>query len=171
VTNIAIVRDYETLYIVDPNLNDEQIQAVIEKYSNLVKQEGGEVISAERWDKRRLAYEVAGRREGIYILMYFNAEPAVESELNRVMRISEDVMRHIIVRAEPSQVAEAKERKSKPAPKPVEAPAPEATAAETAAEPGPETAKAEAEAVAEEAALPEQAEEQAVEQAEEQASE
>ncbi|HOM71789.1 MAG TPA: 30S ribosomal protein S6 [Armatimonadota bacterium] len=121
-TKIAIVRDYETLYIVDPNLTDEQVQAVADKYKQITTQAGGEVLAVEKWDKRRLAYEVAGKREGIYILMYFRGSSNVAGELNRVMRISEDVMRHIIVRDEVGQAAAAVERASRPAQKPAEAP-------------------------------------------------
>jgi small subunit ribosomal protein S6 len=136
VTTIAIVRDYETLYIVDSNLTDEQLQTLTEKYRQIVTQAGGEVIATEKWDKRRLAYEVAGKREGIYILMYFRSETPVASELNRVMKISEDVMRHLIVRDELGQAAAAKERAERPAHKPAERPAPvvEAAPAETPAE-------------------------------------
>lgn len=71
---------------------------------------GGEVIIADKWDKRRLAYEIKDRREGIYVLMYFRAEPAVATELNRVMRISEDCIRHIIVLDEGGQAETAKEK-------------------------------------------------------------
>lgn len=81
-----------------------------------------------------MAYEVAKKREGIYVLMYFNGEPAVEAEVSRLMKINEDVMRYIIVRAEPGQVAAAKERASRPAaPKPIEVSEP-AVEAEVAAE-------------------------------------
>lgn len=113
---IAIVRTYETLYIVDPNLTDDQLQAIIEKYKNVVTNSGGEVIIADKWDKRRLAYEIKNRREGIYVLMYFKAEPAVASELDRVMRISEDCIRHIIVLDEGGQAETAREKLFKSVP-------------------------------------------------------
>lgn len=146
VTNIAIVRDYETLYIIDSNLTEEQVQAVTDKYSQVVTQNGGEILAVERWDRRRLAYEVAGKREGMYILMYFRSEATVASELDRLMKINEDVMRHLIVRDEEGQAAAAKERVSRPAPKPAERPV------EVAAEVAP--AEAEVEAPAEEVEAP-----------------
>ena len=102
------------------------------------------MIVVERWDKRRLAYEIADKREGQYILMYFSGEAKVASELNRLMRIGEDVIRHIIVRAEPGQSDAAKERVSRPRSEPVETPA-EAPAAEEA----PVEEEAEEEATAE----------------------
>lgn len=151
VNDIAVTRTYETLYIIDPNLTEEQVQAVTDKYSGIVTQTGGEIIAVERWDRRRLAYEVKGRREGMYILMYFHGEPAVAAEIDRVMKLSEDVFRHLITREENNQAEAAKERASRPAPPPVEvAPpaAPEAPAEEpeATAEVAEEAPEAEAEA-------------------------
>ena len=120
------IRNYETLYIVDSTLTDEQTDAIISKYSTLVTEQGGEVQAAGRWDRRRLAYEIKGRREGLYILMYFSGEPTVEKELDRVFRISEDVIRHIILRVEPERVDIS--RIEKPAPSPEQL-APERAAA------------------------------------------
>jgi small subunit ribosomal protein S6 len=121
VNEIGIVRTYETLYIVDPNLTDEQVQAVMDKYRGIVTSMGGEMIASERWDRRRLAYEVKGQREGIYILMYFNGEASVQAEIDRVMKISEDVFRHLITREENNQAEAAKERALRPAPAPAPA--------------------------------------------------
>ncbi|MHB9038109.1 MAG: 30S ribosomal protein S6 [Armatimonadota bacterium] len=98
------IRNYETLYIVDANLADDQINPIIAKYSTLVTDQGGEVQAHAKWDKRRLAYEIKGRREGTYILMYFTGEPAVEKELDRVFRISDEIIRHIILRVEPERI-------------------------------------------------------------------
>jgi small subunit ribosomal protein S6 len=169
VNRIAITRTYETLYIVDPNLTDEQLQAVISKYRGVITNMGGEVISAERWDKRRLAYEVKDFREGIYVLMYFSGEATVPFELDRVMKLSEDCIRHLITREENGQADMAKERASRPVAQP--APQPEAPAAvvETPAEapqeeaqPAPEAAEA---APAEEAEAPAEVAEEAAAEA------
>lgn len=140
-------RYYEVLYIVDPTLTEEQVEPIIAKYSQLITGQDSEVLAAGVWDKRRLTYEVKGHREGIYILMYFVAESAVSKELDRVMRISEDVMRHIITRTEPQYIDTAR-LLQKPAEETVEQPAAEA---EEAA-PEEVTAKASEEAPAEEAA-------------------
>jgi small subunit ribosomal protein S6 len=93
-----VVRPYEALYIVDPETSDEDMTTITEKYRNVVVEQGGEVEEINRWDRRRLAYEVMGRTEGIYVLMTFKAESGVETELGRVMRISDDVLRHLITR-------------------------------------------------------------------------
>lgn len=97
-------RYYESMYIVDANLTDEQVDSIIAKYSKLITDQGGELRAVGRWDKRRLAYEVMGRREGLYILMFFEAEAAVAKELDRIYRISDDVFRHLITRVEPQHV-------------------------------------------------------------------
>ena len=97
-------RNYESLFIVDTTLTDEQIDSIVTKYSTVVADQGGEVQAVGKWDKRRLAYEIKGRREGIYILMYFTGEATVFKELDRLFRISDDVLRHIIVRVEPQHI-------------------------------------------------------------------
>ena len=100
----ATNRIYECLYIIDSTLTDEQVESIVSKYSQVVADQGGELQAAGKWDKRRLAYEISGRREGIYILMYFNGEPAVAAELDRLFRITDEVFRHIIVRVEPEHI-------------------------------------------------------------------
>ncbi len=93
-----MVRPYEALYVVHPELQDEEITPISEKYKQVVESQDGEVESINRWEKRRLAYEVKGQREGIYVLMNFKGESKAAAELDRVFRISEDVLRHLIVR-------------------------------------------------------------------------
>ncbi|MHB0912176.1 MAG: 30S ribosomal protein S6 [Armatimonadota bacterium] len=93
-----MVRSYEALYIVHPELTDEQVESIMEKYKQVVVSQGGEVEEVNRWEKRRLAYDVNGQGEGIYVLMTFKAESDAASELDRLLKIGDDVMRHIIVR-------------------------------------------------------------------------
>lgn len=127
-------RNYEALYIVDSNLTDEQVDAILNKYSTLISEQGGEVQAAGRWDRRRLAYEVKGRREGLYLLMYFTGEPAAERELDRMFRISDEVFRHIIIRIEPGNVDTSRIERPGPSYEQISAPAPAAPAAPAAAE-------------------------------------
>ncbi len=144
-------RLYESMYIVDTSLTDEQVDSIIGKYSKVITDQGGEVRAVGRWDKRRLAYEVKGRREGLYILMFFEGEPAAAAELDRVYRISDDVFRHLITRVEPDHVDTS--RIDQPLPSeaaPVEGPVDVEEAVEEApAAPAEEAAEAEAEAPAE----------------------
>ena len=150
-------RNYESLYIVDATLTDEQVDAIAAKYSSVITNEGGEVQAAGRWDKRRLAYEVKERREGTYILMYFTGEAPVAKELDRVQRIADDVLRHIIVRVEPEHIDMSRIGQQQAS---VEAPASEGPAAQEPVAALDEALQAEiVEAVQESPAEPEQAEE------------
>ncbi len=94
------MRHYEAMYIVDPDLTDEQIEPIMEKYKKVVSDMGATVGETGKWEqgRRKLAYEVDGHREGLYILMNFEASADVPLELDRVFRISDDVFRHIVVR-------------------------------------------------------------------------
>lgn len=94
------MRDYEVTYILDPALEEEQVVALIDRFSNVVTNNGGTVVNIDRWEKRKLAYEIKGKREGLYVVMNFQATPEVKAELDRMMRITEGVIRHLIVRAE-----------------------------------------------------------------------
>jgi len=89
---------YEALYIVDTGLPTEQVTAIVDKYQGVVTRGGGTIDDLDRWDPRRLAYEIKGRREGVYIVMNFRSEPAAKDELDRIFRISDDVLRHLIIK-------------------------------------------------------------------------
>jgi small subunit ribosomal protein S6 len=140
-------RYYESMYIIDATLTDEQVDSIVAKYTKLIADQGGEVRAVGRWDKRRLAYDIQGRREGLYILMFFEAEAAVAKELDRVYRISDDVFRHLITRVELEHVDTSRIDHPQPT---VEAAAPVAVEAEEAAEAAEEiTEEAPVEAVEE----------------------
>ena len=96
--SIAIEQSYEAVYIVDADLGDEQIGVITAKYRGVVEGGGGVVEKVDQWERRRLAYEIKGRTEGIYLVMQFRSKPAVETELRRIFQISEDQIRSMIVR-------------------------------------------------------------------------
>ena len=89
-------RKYEAFYIVKPELTDSDVQKLADRYKGVVEQHGGVVESAAKWDKRKLAYEVNGFKEGNYIMMYFESGPKIPSELNRLLGINDEVIRHRI---------------------------------------------------------------------------
>lgn len=89
-------RKYEAMYIVRPDLADGEVQKIADRFKSVVEEKGGTVESAAKWDKRKLAYEINDFREGNYILMHFEAGPAVPQELNRLLGINDDVIRHRI---------------------------------------------------------------------------
>ncbi|NLC55277.1 MAG: 30S ribosomal protein S6 [Armatimonadetes bacterium] len=94
------MRDYEITYIIDPALEEEQINALVDRFSALVTTNQGEVTSIDRWEKRKLAYEIKGKREGLYVVMGARTTPEVTAEIDRQMRITEGVIRHMIIRPE-----------------------------------------------------------------------
>lgn len=94
------MRDYETLYIINPTLEEDKIKDVVEKFKTLIQKNGGEVTDINEWGKRRLAYTVKNMNEGYYVLMQFKAEPAVVQDLERVFKITDEVIRYLITKQE-----------------------------------------------------------------------
>lgn len=92
------MRAYEVLFIIQPDLEEEATAAVVDKFTTLINDNGGEVTNVNKWGKRRLAYEVEGFREGYYTLVNFNGEPATAQELERVFRITDETMKYLITR-------------------------------------------------------------------------
>jgi small subunit ribosomal protein S6 len=97
-------RKYETLYIVNAGLSDSEVQAIADRFKGIVEEQGGTVEKAAKWDKRKLAYEVNGHKEGNYVLMVFEAAAPVPAELDRRMRISDDVIRHRIYKLDEQKI-------------------------------------------------------------------
>jgi small subunit ribosomal protein S6 len=92
------VRAYEILFAIKPDLEEEATNVSIEKFAGLIQQNQGTVEQISRWGKKRMAYEVKDFHEGYYTLILFQGENETANELNRVMRLSDEVLRHIIVR-------------------------------------------------------------------------
>lgn len=91
------MRQYEVMYIIRPDLEQEAVQSISEKFLAIVNN-GGEVTKHDVMGKRRLAYEIEKFREGIYILVNFNGTPEIVAELDRVMKITDEVIRYLIVK-------------------------------------------------------------------------
>ncbi|CAM3757824.1 MULTISPECIES: 30S ribosomal protein S6 [Paenibacillus] len=89
------MRKYEVMYIIRPDIEQEAVQAAVEKFQGVISN-GGEITKHEVMGKRRLAYEIKKFRDGIYVLVNFNATPEVVSELERLMKISDEVIRYLI---------------------------------------------------------------------------
>ena len=89
---------YEILYILASNLDEAVKEAQIEKYSALVTANGGEVESVNKWVNKRFAYEIDGKNDGYYVLMNFTAKSDLPQEIERQMKISDEVIRYMTVR-------------------------------------------------------------------------
>jgi small subunit ribosomal protein S6 len=93
------VRKYEVMFIVKP-LEEEATNAVITKFENLINNNGGQVEKIDRWGKKRLAYVVQDFTEGFYCLTTFTAVPATILELDRIMKITEDILKFMITKVD-----------------------------------------------------------------------
>ena len=91
------MRTYEALYIVKPDLKDDEIQTVAKEVESLVTANGGAIVRSEIWGKRKLAYEVKHCTEGVYILLRFEAGAEFPKRLEQYFRLSEAVIRNLIV--------------------------------------------------------------------------
>ena len=90
------MRDYELLFVLDPGLDEEQKASLVEKVKEVINA-GGEAGEADVWGDRRLAYNINKKNTGYYVVLPFKAGAELPKELDRRMRINENVMRHIIV--------------------------------------------------------------------------
>jgi small subunit ribosomal protein S6 len=89
---------YEALFIVAPNVGEEEVNATVDKVKGVIQNGGGTIDNIDDWGKRRLAYEINDLNEGYYFLVNFSADPQLPRELERILRISDSVMRHIVVK-------------------------------------------------------------------------
>lgn len=89
---------YEAMYLVHPSVDDDRLTEIIQRYNQVVESGGGVIEHSGKWDRRRLAYPINKAQEATYVLMYFRADPQVPAELDRLFRISDEVIRHLIIR-------------------------------------------------------------------------
>ena len=88
---------YETVFIINPAVEEAGVKELIEKFSGIINNDG-KVESVEEMGKRRLAYEIKKNIEGIYVLINFEANPGLIKELERIYRITDEVIKFIVVR-------------------------------------------------------------------------
>jgi small subunit ribosomal protein S6 len=91
------VTKYETTFILDPGLDEAKVNDEVDRVTEWIKSLGGEVLEVQRWGKRRLAYEIGRRRDGIYTLVLYQGPGTVVKELDRRFRLNESVLRSLTV--------------------------------------------------------------------------
>ena len=89
---------YEAMYIVTPEMEDEAIKGVIEKFSGIITAYGGEIEKTDEWGRKKLAYPIDYKTEGYYVLVNFAAAPELPRELERNFRNDESILRYMVVR-------------------------------------------------------------------------
>ena len=89
---------YEAMYIVTPEMEDEAIKGVIEKFSGIITANGGEIEKTDEWGRKKLAYPIDYKTEGYYVLVNFAAAPELPRDLERNFRNDESILRYMVVR-------------------------------------------------------------------------
>jgi small subunit ribosomal protein S6 len=92
------LREYEVLYIVRADLDDDKVQDAVKRVNTLIERSGGSIDRTNLWGKRKLAYEVKHQKEGSYVLQDFQIDQTRVPELEAALKITEEVLRHLIVR-------------------------------------------------------------------------
>ncbi len=94
------MKKYEVMYIIRPNIEDEAKKALVERFNTILTDNGAELAEAKDWGKRRLAYEINDFRDGYYQLVTVASEAAAVEEFSRLAKISEDIIRHMVIKLE-----------------------------------------------------------------------
>ena len=99
-----IVNSYETLFVIDADLTEEETKALVEKFQTLIA-DNGEITEVNEWGKRKLAYPINDKTEGYYVLVNFKSEGTLPLELERIFGITEGILRSIVIRHEEKKAA------------------------------------------------------------------
>lgn len=92
------MREYEAMVILDPNLEDEKIEATLTKIEGLIKKDKNSIEKVDKWGKRKLAYPINKETSGYYVVYYFKGDEGHIKEIDRVLKISDEVLRHTVFR-------------------------------------------------------------------------
>lgn len=95
-----MVRPYELMLVLKPDLEEEPLAVLITKFQEIITAQGGEVVKTDQWGKRKLAYDIGGHSEGFYVVIDFQSETGAAAELERVLKITDEVLRHLLVRTD-----------------------------------------------------------------------
>lgn len=95
------MHEYETVFILDPGLDENQVNEEVEKTSNLISTNGGTILEVQRWGRKRLAYEIRKKRDGVYTMIKHESTGETVKELERRLRLNDSVMRVLTVIAGP----------------------------------------------------------------------
>lgn len=94
------MKKYEIMYIIRPNIEDEAKKALIERFNKVLLDNGAEATETKDWGKRRLAYEINDFRDGYYQIVNVTSSAAAVQEFSRLAKISEDIIRHMVIKEE-----------------------------------------------------------------------
>jgi len=106
-----VTRDYELGFILTPEVNEEQTRTIMERLEQIVTTHGGQVVRVNQWGRRRLAYPIEHHRDGLYVFIDMVLTPETVNELDRTLKVSEEVLRHLIKRRDPRVVQKEREER------------------------------------------------------------
>ena len=109
----AVANDYEILLMLDPELPEERQDEIVARVRELIEKGGGTWVGHDPWGRRKLAYEIDKKTDGIYHLLQFDAEPETLDELTRILKITDGVMRHLATRRIKGDMAPAAQARSR----------------------------------------------------------
>ncbi len=94
------MHQYETILIINPNNESDAVEALVDNVKNLITNDGGAISKTENWGRKKLAYEIKGNKDGIYILLRYEANPTLIQRLERYFVLNEQIIKYLTVRAE-----------------------------------------------------------------------
>lgn len=90
-------KEYETTYIINSNLEDNQIESIITRYTELITNNGGEVVTVDRWGRKRLAYPIKKKNAGFYVQMNYKAPTDIVKKLESAFKLDEEIIRYLTI--------------------------------------------------------------------------
>ena len=148
-------RDYELGFILNPEVSEEQTRTILDRVEQVATTHGGQVVRVNQWGRRRLGYPIERHRDGFYVFIDMILTPESVAELDRTLKVSEEVLRHLIKRRDPKTVQKEREARAAAAAAPAPVLNPPLAEGEQPAQPEEsDTPVDDAEVVSEEAALP-----------------
>ena len=99
------MRAYELMVIIDPEVEERTVEPQLDKFLNVIRNDGGTVDKVDIWGRRRLAYDIKKKSEGIYAVVNFTATPATAAELDRQLGLNETILRTKIIRPEEQKIS------------------------------------------------------------------
>jgi len=118
-----VTRDYELGFILQPEVNEEQTRVVLDRVEQVVANHSGQIVRVNQWGRRRLAYPIQHNRDGFYVFIDMILTPETVIELDRTLKVSEDVLRYMIKRRDPKAVQKEREARAAAAAAPATQPA------------------------------------------------
>jgi small subunit ribosomal protein S6 len=107
-----VSRDYELGFILNPEVNEEQTRTIMERLEQIVSNYGGQIMRVNQWGRRRLAYPIEHHRDGFYVFIDMVLTPETVTELDRTLKVTEEVIRHIIKKRDPKSVQKEREARA-----------------------------------------------------------